>query len=58
MKTEIIHEGINKNGQRFKVIAFYSNNGFLYTKTYIYDDEGFLDKAITVFADGVMIVTE
>ena len=54
MKTEIIHEGINKNGQRFKVIAFYSNCGFLYTKTYIYDSEGFVDKAITVFTDGTI----
>ena len=52
MKTEIIHEGVNHKGQQFKVIAFYAPHGFLYTKTYIYDDEGYVDKQVTVYADG------
>ena len=52
MKTEIIHEGVNHNGQRFKAIAFYISSGFLYTKTYIYDDDGYVDKQVTVYADG------
>ena len=54
MTTEVIHEGTNKNGQRFKAVAFYGNNGFLYTKTYIYDMEGYVDKTVTVFSDGTI----
>ncbi len=40
MKTETIHEGINKNGNKFRVVAFYYQGKFFYTRTYIFDGEG------------------
>ena len=52
MRKEFIHEGINANGQKFEVIAVWLDSGFLYTKTNIFDDEGYLDSSVTVFADG------
>lgn len=52
MKTEVIHEGVNHKGQRFKVIAFYGATGFMYTKTYLYDEDGYVEMSVTVYADG------
>lgn len=54
MKTDVICDGTNKNGNRFKVIAFYFLERLLYTKTYIYDSESFVEKEVTVFTDGTV----
>lgn len=55
MRTKIIHEGVNYKGQRFKVIAFYRNGDvFFYTRTFIYDSEGYVEEDIRVFTDGTI----
>ena len=38
------------------VKAVFLNNRFMYTVTYIYDDEGYVDKMIRVYADGTVDV--
>lgn len=52
METVVIQEGTNHKGQRYKVIAFYGNCGFMYTKTYLYDSDGYVEMSITVYEDG------
>lgn len=47
MRTDILFKG-----EGSKVVAFYYMEKLLYTKTYIYDAEGYVEKAITVFANG------
>ena len=54
MRKEVIYEGINNNGQQIKVVAIWVNGRFLYTKTYIFDDEGYVDSSVTVFSDGAV----
>lgn len=52
MKTVVIQEGVNHKGQRFKVIALYGNCGFMYTRTYLYDSEGYVEMSVIVYPDG------
>lgn len=47
MRTDILFKSKGS-----KVVAFYYRGELLYTKTYTYDADGFVEKAITVFADG------
>ncbi len=53
MKTVVLHED-----KKTKVVAFYhgEDERLQYTRTYIRDEEGFVDKMVTVFLDGTVDV--
>lgn len=50
MRTEVLFED-----KRNKVVAVYVRDTLLYTRTYTYDSDGYVDKDVTVFNDGVVI---
>ena len=47
METKILHES-----EMNKVVAVYLYGKLLYTRTYIKDTDGYVDRMITVFANG------
>ena len=51
LRTEVL-----LNTGKIKVIAFYHHSELLWTKTYVYDDEGAVDKYTCVFPDGSISV--
>ena len=53
LKTEVL---LKTN--KIKVIAFYQHEKLLWTKTYVYDDEGAVEKYTCVFADGSISVCD
>ena len=49
MRTQILHRD-----QYSEVVAVYIKNTLSYTRTYLFDSEGYVEKTITVYADGTI----
>ncbi len=43
---------VYKDSKTHVVMAYLTNGELFYTRTYTYDSEGYVEKDITVFADG------
>ena len=55
MKGENIMEAtVIYKDEKTCVKSVFLRGQFLYTRTYIFDDEGYVDKMITVFRDGTV----
>ena len=49
--TEVLYKT-----EKSKVVAFYKHGELQWTTTYVYDDEGYVEKMVRVYNDGMVSV--